>query len=221
MAHRRRGRARVIRRRRRRIRVLAGVTAVVALLATAVGAVAERRPGWPAAFTAAVERGGVSAGPAGRITAPAPDSAHEELTMLAAIRVGIHDEPAYVTDDGERITTDRVRAFLERKGSPLAPYADDIVAAGLANDVDPRLIVAIAGIESSYGRRQAGHNAWGWGGSARFARWPDWPTAIAEYTRRLTDRFDTDDVDESFARRYTPPNWQRWLTVVRSILRDI
>jgi hypothetical protein len=54
-------------------------------------------------------------------------------------------------------------AYLTEKGSPLAGYGKDFVASGQKHNVDPRLIVAIAGAESAFGQRLcAEYNAWNW-----------------------------------------------------------
>jgi len=135
----------------------------------------------------------------------------------------IEESRTYVAADGELITADRIEQFLLDKGSPLAPWADAFVEAGRANDVDPRVVVAIAGIESSFGKRQRGNNAWGWGGGpgGSLSRWADWPTAIHAYTERLGARYDTSTIDEAFARRYVPPNWRHWLSAVHQFMGEI
>ena len=134
---------------------------------------------------------------------------------LPAIDPAAREAMVYVGADGERITTGRIAEYLERFGSPMAPYAEDFVAAGVRYDVDPRLIVAISALESQFGVHDgAGHNAWGWGGGR--IGWSDWPTAIDRFTYELGARYDTDDVDEGFASTYCPPNSGRWLASVRA-----
>lgn len=152
------------------------------------------------------------AGPPGPARAPA-------LPRLdAAAREGL----VYVGADGERITPARVERFLLREGSPLAPYAETIVEAGIDAGVDPRLVVAIAGIESDFGRRQIGHNAWGWGiHGGQVRRFADWSTAIVTFTRELAANYDTASFDTAFAQRYVPSNWQRWYAAVTTFLARI
>lgn len=55
---------------------------------------------------------------------------------------------------------------LEKRNSPLAPYAGYYVNAADRNGIDWRLLPAIAGLESSFGLRQmpGSHNSYGWGG---------------------------------------------------------
>lgn len=53
--------------------------------------------------------------------------------------------------DCQLALTAEVNTLLTSKGSPLAAYSSWFVAVGLMDDIDPRLIVAIAGAESGYG----------------------------------------------------------------------
>lgn len=79
----------------------------------------------------------------------------------------------------------QIDRYLKSKGSPLAGYGRRFVAAGRRNGVDPRLLVAIAGQETSfatYKPSQAIRNAWGWGPHIKF---PSWGAGIDEIARGL------------------------------------
>lgn len=216
----------------RRIRLAGGLSAGLALVGG--GAFAAAQP-----FSADIGTSDVVAAGAGVRPATAPDLLADDRliagdlpaerrpslpspTAAARLRAAIREAagPVYVADQGERVTVERIRAYLERKGSPLAPHADAFVEAGVAHDVDPRLVVAISAIESTFGKHQLGHNAWGWGGS-NLQRWPDWDTAIREYTAALGEKYDTHNVDAAFAKRYVPPNWRHWLDVVHAVMNEI
>lgn len=72
--------------------------------------------------------------------------------------------------------------FLQSKGSPLAGLGSVFEAAGARHGVDPRLLVAIAGAETSFGTAggaTAIHNAWGWGPGISFGSWPEAIDTIA------------------------------------------
>lgn len=64
-----------------------------------------------------------------------------------------------------------LKDYLEKRNSPLASYAQDFIEAADLYDVDWRLVPAIAGTESTFGKRIPGghdplytsYNAWGWG----------------------------------------------------------
>lgn len=101
--------------------------------------------------------------------------------------------PTYIGPDGEEITPDRIRAFLSGYDSPMAPHAETIVEAGLRNGVDPRLIVAIAGTESSFGKHHTGYNAWGWDAPNGLTRWTSWEASIPDWTRRFADGYRSRD----------------------------
>lgn len=86
---------------------------------------------------------------------------------------------------------DRLDMYLA--GSPLAGQGRTILIAAVDTRVDPRMIAAIAAVESSKGRFLAGsHNAWGRkapGGG--WESWSSWEVAIANqaaYLARWGDR---------------------------------
>ena len=116
--------------------------------------------------------------------------------------------PAYLGVDGERITPDRIRRFLDRYRSPMAPYAKAIVKAGKRHGVDPRLVVAISGTESSFGRFHKGYNAWGWDAPRGLTRWGSWEESIDAYTRLFATGYRNHD-PRVIGPRYAPfaPNW--------------
>lgn len=152
---------------------------------------------------------------------------HPTLQTAVLARIVEPDETdlAYVGTDGEHIDVERLEAWLADRGSPMADYAEDLVQAGVDHDVDPRLVVGIAAIESTVGERlpPGSHNAWGWGGDGAYglAAWPSWPVAIDTFTERLGELYDTESVDERMAQRYCPPNSQAWLRTVRWVMQDI
>lgn len=125
---------------------------------------------------------------------------------------------AYTTADGEVVTPERIFAFLDGRNSPLAAHAETFVAAGIAHDVDPRVVVAISIAESNGGEMKppGTHNAWGWGGSGPrgLRAWDSWEQSIDHYTERLGALYDTDNVDWEFASTYCPPNTQWWYDTV-------
>jgi hypothetical protein len=128
-------------------------------------------------------------------------------------------EPVFLGRDGEKITIARIRLFLETRGSPLARHADRIVDAGARYEVDPRVVVAISGVESSFGVYASGHNAWGWRGSL----WGSWPVAIESYTRALAASYRSLRTGRFAAasRRYCPPCGSLWGIKARAIFVQI
>ena len=49
------------------------------------------------------------------------------------------------------ITAEQIKAYLAKKNSPLASYANDFIAVGAKYRIDPRFLVAISGAETSFG----------------------------------------------------------------------
>ena len=61
------------------------------------------------------------------------------------------------------VTAEELDRYLRDKGSPMAEQGQALVESGRQWNVDPRLVVAIAGAESTFGTRVcAEYNAWNW-----------------------------------------------------------
>jgi hypothetical protein len=76
--------------------------------------------------------------------------------------------------------------FLKQHGSPLAAHVNDIYASANRHRVDPRLLVAIAGGETSFGKAGQGpsvHNAWGIGPGRAYGSWADGIDGAAKLLR--------------------------------------
>jgi hypothetical protein len=75
--------------------------------------------------------------------------------------------------------------YLKEKQSPLADHVPALMRASNRWRVDPRLLVAISGGESSFGRVIPGgsFNAWGIGPGHRYASWEDGLNAAAKLLR--------------------------------------
>jgi hypothetical protein len=73
----------------------------------------------------------------------------------------------------------RIDTYLTKKLSPLAGYGSTFVSSGAKSNVDPRLMPAIAGGETSFGTDPdaaadvANFNAWGYGPHRVFTSWTD------------------------------------------------
>lgn len=164
-------------------------------------------------------------GTAGSDDADDPSGSDDRTRPDEGDDADVTDDAEYVTDDGEVIDAERIRDFLAPRGAPMADEAEAIVAAGVAHDVDPRVVVGIAIAESNAGERMppSSHNAWGWGGSGPhgLATWDSWEDALDDYTGRLGELYDTDRVDTSFAQTYCPPNWRWWLDTVTWAIDEI
>ena len=109
----------------------------------------------------------------------------------------------------------RIDAFNE--GTPLAGYGAVFAEAASAYGVDPRIAPAIARLESSSGAYCfLPHNAWGWGSVS----WPDWETAIWEFTRGFSEDYGS-EVTYEVAERYNQVNVDEWYALVTSCMDQI
>jgi len=85
-----------------------------------------------------------------------------------------------------------LKRFLESYNSPLAPYANHLLEVSEKYNLDWRLLTAIAGNESLFGRviPYNSYNAWGWGvhsqGTVRFGSWEE---GIERVARSLKEDF--------------------------------
>lgn len=85
----------------------------------------------------------------------------------------------------------KLTQYLNSYGSPLTPFASHIVNEADRLGIDYRLIPAIAGVESTFGKRMPrdSYNAWGWAiytgktSGAYFKSWEHAITVISEGLR--------------------------------------
>ncbi|MCW2928630.1 MAG: Cell wall-associated glycosyl hydrolase [Thermoleophilia bacterium] len=110
---------------------------------------------------------------------------------------------------GPAVSARSLDDYLESKGSPMAGSGEDFVKAGVEFEIDPRLVVAIAGAESYFGIETcAPFNAWGWGCPNGPARFTSWGHGFRTVTKGLRENY----VDSGLTSvgelhlRYAPPN---------------
>lgn len=163
--------------------------------------------------------------------------------QYAAVLSPLPDQVAYLVASGNTsrlldvsIIADDARAkllekFLRTHESPMAEHAQHIVSEADANQIDYRLVVAIAMCESNLGKRipANSYNAWGiavYTGQNSGANFRDWPHAISWVSKYLKTRyFDRGykTLDEIGA-TYAPPSvhtGNSWSNCVDSFQRDI
>ena len=83
----------------------------------------------------------------------------------------------------------RIEAFLDHYRSPLAEHADFIVAISHTYGIDPRLLVSIAGVESTFCKFIPAHsfNCFGWGiYHGKVTRFPNYKFGVQEVARGLS-----------------------------------
>lgn len=84
---------------------------------------------------------------------------------------------------------EKLEAFLASYKSPLACYASDFIIASDRYGLDWRLLPAITGVESTFGKQiPAGtYNAYGWNNGAW--QFTNWPTSIDYVSRALREKY--------------------------------
>lgn len=116
----------------------------------------------------------------------------------------------------------RLKSFLESYNSPLAPYAFEFVTYADLYDIDWRLVPAISGVESTFGKRipQGSYNAYGWvNGKYRFQSWED---SIEIVSKTLREKYYNKGATsiQKIAKRYAPPS-QSWAWKVKYFMEKI
>lgn len=110
---------------------------------------------------------------------------------------------------------ERIDAF--NAGYPLEGYGTTFAYAAYDYGIDPRIAPAIARIESGSGEHCfLPCNAWGWGSVS----WPDWETAIWEFTRGFSEDYGS-EVTYEVAERYNQVNVDEWYALVTSCMDQI
>jgi hypothetical protein len=112
--------------------------------------------------------------------------------------------------------------YLAQFDSPLAEYAEEFVKAADTYDLDWRLLPAITGVESTYGKfiPQGSYNAYGWNNGAYYFQ--SWPDSIWHVTQALKEKYvdrGANTVDK-IGRIYAPPS-PFWAGKVKRLMDKI
>lgn len=91
----------------------------------------------------------------------------------------------------EDVRVEKLRSFLQSHDSPLADAASHFVAEAERLNLDWKLVAAIAGVESTFGKQipTNSYNGWGWGvftgtqDGVHFKNWKDGITQVSEGLR--------------------------------------
>lgn len=125
-----------------------------------------------------------------------------------------------------------LQSFLERHGSPMAPYADLLVKEADINGLDFRLVVAIAMCESNLGKRMPKKdefNAWGiavYTGANNGKAFDSWPHAIAWVSQYLKSKYYDRGITDlkAIGAIWAPPsveNGYSWTNCVQNFQQSI
>jgi uncharacterized protein YxeA len=103
---------------------------------------------------------------------------------------------------------ENLKKFFERYNSPLTSYAEEFVTYADEYNLDYRLVPAITGVESTFGKRipTDSYNAYGWAnGEYQFSSWEDSIQHVSEVLK--SSYIDRGVVSiHQIARVYAPPS---------------
>lgn len=124
-----------------------------------------------------------------------------------------------------------IRQFLRAHDSPMEPYADTLVAASDAFDIDFRLITAIGMCESNLGKKmpEGSYNAFGYAiytGASSGATFDDWDHAITTMAKYLSEKYYSKGLTtpEEIGPIYAPPSvhtGNSWARCVRTFMEEL
>jgi len=119
--------------------------------------------------------------------------------------------------------TEAIATFLQNTNSPLAVLAGDFVSVGDIYNLDPYLLVAISGVESSFGKHYpvATNNPFGIYSSSNSLRYFRSLSEALDYLGKLlSEKYDTTSV-ENIGRKYCPAHHESWSWKVRFFIEEI
>lgn len=128
----------------------------------------------------------------------------------------VYEPSATIRSEGENPMDLRaivLKKYLESHDSPLAEYADVFVENSEEYGLDWRLVPAISGVESTFGKHipYKSYNAYGWAnGAYNFNSWED---SIGVVSKTLSEKYIARGANTTreIARIYAPPSstWAR------------
>lgn len=95
-------------------------------------------------------------------------------------------------DTDERVM--KLKAYLLAKNSPLADESENFVTIADTYDLDWKLVTAISGVESTFGKHipTGSHNGWGWGiptGAQSGITFKNWREGIEQVSKGLRKNY--------------------------------
>jgi len=143
-----------------------------------------------------------------------------KATKIAVASASLRGLPGKNQEEDERYLL--LASFLWNHNSPLASEARTFVEAADKWQLDWRLLPAITGLESAFGKRlvKGSFNPFGWaGGYYYFDSWKNGIEHVAQYLKEnYYDRGK--DTPQKIGPVYAPPN-PRWGILVSSLMEEI
>jgi hypothetical protein len=116
-----------------------------------------------------------------------------------------------------------MRAVFEKYNSPMVGFESELIQIAEKYDLDWTLMAAIAGTESSFGKRMPANciNPYGWGiyGGNKLC-FKSFPEAAEAVAKGLSTRYNTSSL-ESIGRTYNKVSTEGWINHTRSFMSKI
>jgi len=117
---------------------------------------------------------------------------------------------------------EKLSFFLEENNSPLTRFAGDFIKTADKYKLDWRLVAAITGVESTFGKRipLGSFNAYGWGNGKIY--FESWSQSIEHVSSVLAEKYVAKGLDtpQKMASVYAPPS-QTWGSKVNYFMEKI
>lgn len=155
------------------------------------------------------------------------------LVCLFVLKTDIVSADTYVVSQSAKIISESkevkidyrvviLKKYLEGHKSPLANHAKTFILMADKYDLDWRLVPAISGVESTFGKKipYNSFNAYGWAnGTYRFNSWDESIEVVSKALReKYIDRGAT--TIDTIAIRYAPPS-KTWAWKVKWFMNEI
>ncbi|OGM16254.1 hypothetical protein A2V56_02795 [Candidatus Woesebacteria bacterium RBG_19FT_COMBO_42_9] len=124
--------------------------------------------------------------------------------------------------NGQDPRAEILKSYLESHNSPLAGYSDKFIEVADTYNLDWRLIPAITGVESTFGKRipKNSFNAYGWAnGNYQFSSWDESIEVVGKALREKYIDRGAPTINR-IARRYAPPS-STWAWKVKFFMQKI
>lgn len=113
-------------------------------------------------------------------------------------------------------------AYFAKYNSPLQYHAQDFIDAADTYGVNWKLVPAIAGVESTFGKNSYGYNAWGWGiyGDQQL-NFSSWRKGIFTVTKGLKEDYINRGYTDPFAMNHRYAASKTWGSRVNYFMNDL
>ena len=148
---------------------------------------------------------------------PQTAQAQENKLVMAGVSGVLKTEPIQLDNRVEKLT-----AFLEKYDSPLTSYVPDFIEMADKYQIDWKLLPAITGVESTFGKQipSGSYNAYGWNnGNYRFQSWEN---SIEIVSKALREKYYNRGLDNPYkiGPVYAPPS-STWAGKVSRFMNEI